>query len=206
MNPVKNDLIYFITQGKTTDQNCAEKRVSVLDLIKVAVETKIPLVQIREKQLSARNVFELASEAAKIAKNSDTKILVNDRADIAIAAKADGVHLTANSISVREIRRSFPKNLIVGASVHSLEEADDAKRFGADFAVFGPVFQTPGKGVPKGVNALHEICERLKPFPIIGIGGVDESNYREILRIANGFAAIRFLNSAENLRKLRQDE
>lgn len=198
---MKNDLIYLITGGETTDLNFHENRSQILNLIKIAVETKIDLIQIREKKLSARNVFELASEAAKLAKNSGTKILVNDRADIALTAKADGVHLTANSLSASTIRRNFPKDFTIGASTHSIEKTEEAKRQGADFAVFGPVFQTPGKSAPKGLDALRKTCEKLKPFPVIAIGGIDETNYRDVLQIAGGFAAIRFLNDVENLRK-----
>jgi thiamine-phosphate pyrophosphorylase len=199
---VKNDLIYLITRGETTDRNFHEKRSQILNLIKIAIETKIDLIQIREKKLSARNVFKLASEAAKLAKNSGTKILVNDRADIALAAKADGVHLTANSLSASTIRRNFPKDFTIGVSTHSIEKTEEAKREGADFAVFGPVFQTPGKGEPKGLEPLRKVSEKLKPFPVIAIGGIDETNCREVLQIAGGFAAIRFLNDTENLRKI----
>jgi thiamine-phosphate pyrophosphorylase len=199
---VKNDLIYLITGGETTDRNFHEKRSQILNLIKIAVETKIDLIQIREKKLSARNVFELVSEAAKLAKNSGTKILVNDRADIALAAKADGVHLAANSLSASTIRRNFPKDFTIGVSAHTIETAEEAKRQDADFAVFGPVFQTPGKGAPKGLEVLRKVSEKLKPFPVIAIGGIDETNYREVLQIADGFAAIRFLNDAENFKNL----
>lgn len=198
---MKSDLIYLITEGLSTDQNFSERKAQILELIKVAVETEIPLIQIREKKLSAKNVFKLASEAVQIAKNSTTKILVNDRADIALAAKADGVHLPAHSLSVAVIRRNFPKNFMIGASVHTIDEAEYAKRQGADFAVFGPIFQTPGKGEPKGLNALRDVSEKLKPFPILAIGGIDETNYISVLKSgASGFAAIRFLNDPKNLR------
>jgi thiamine-phosphate pyrophosphorylase len=196
--------IYLITEGLSTDENFPERKAQILDLIKGAIETKISLIQIREKQLSARNVFELTSEAAKLAKNSNTKILVNDRADIALAANADGVHLTANSLSAETIRRNFPKDFLIGVSTHSIEKTEEAKRQGANFAVFGPVFRTPGKGEPKGLEELREICEKVKPFPVIPIGGIDETNYREALEIAGGFAAIRFLNDLENLRKIKE--
>lgn len=196
-------MIYLITDGKASKQNFSEKRIQILDLVKAAVEAEISLVQIREKQLSARKVFELASEAAELAKNSNTKILVNDRADIALAAKADGVQLTENSLSASIIRRNFPKDFMIGVSTHSMEKTEEAKRDGADFALFGPIFETPGKGEPKGLKELRAICEKVKPFPVVAIGGIDETNYREVLQIADGFAAIRFLNNVGNLHKLK---
>lgn len=199
---MKNDLplIYLITGGDANEQNFNEKRPQILNLVKAAVETRISLIQIREKNLSARNVFNLAREVVKIAENSNTKILVNDRADIALAAKADGVHLTANSLSAEIIRRHFPKDFIIGVSAHTIEKAEQAKRKGANFATFSPIFASPNKGEPKGLDALREVCERLKPFPIIALGGIDETNYEVVLGAgAGGFAAIRFLNDIERL-------
>ena len=194
-------LIYLITDGEMTAQNFAEKSAETLNLITKAIEAKISLIQIREKQISAKLVFELALQAAKITKNSDTKLLINDRADIALAANADGVHLMANSLSAKVIRKHFPKDFIIGISTHSLEKANEAKENGADFATFSPIFYSPNKGKPVGLEALREVCTKLKPFPIIALGGIDETNYREVLQIANGFAAIRFLKDVENLHK-----
>jgi thiamine-phosphate pyrophosphorylase len=205
--PTEAPLIYLITKGETTDQNFTEKKTAILNLIKIACQTKISLIQIREKHLSARFVFELAGEAVKIARGTKTKILINDRADIALAAKADGVHLTSGSLSAETIRRAFaPKNFIIGVSAHSIEDAENAKHQSADFAAFSPIFPSPGKGNLRGIERLKTICEQLKPFPIIALGGVDETNRREVLEAgASGFAAIRFLNDEENLIKLAAD-
>jgi thiamine-phosphate pyrophosphorylase len=197
---VANPLIYLITDGETTADNFAEKKSRILEIITISVENNIPLIQIREKNIPARLVFELVREAAKITRNSRTKILVNDRADIALAAEADGVHLTSHSISAEIIRRNFPKDFIIGVSTHTFETAETSKQNGADFITFSPIFETPGKGQPQGVGKLHEICERLKPFPVIALGGINETNYKSVLENgASGFAAIRFLNNAKNL-------
>jgi thiamine-phosphate pyrophosphorylase len=199
-------LIYLITRGEATAENFSEKSAEILKLIKVAVESKINLIQIREKKLPARLTFELALGAAKITRDSQTKLLVNDRADIALAAKADGVHLTSASIPTEIIRQNFPRNFIIGVSTHSINEAVRAKEKGADFVTFSPIFQTPSKtkyGEPQGLEKLREVCQRLKNFPVVALGGIDESNYPEVLKKgASGFAAIRFLNEPENLRKL----
>lgn len=202
--PSEAPLVYLITNGETTDQNFSEKKTTILNLIKIACQTKISLVQIREKHLSARFVFELAREAVQIARDTETKILINDRADIALAAKADGVHLTSTSLSVQTIRRAFaPKDFIVGVSAHSIEDAENAKKQSADFATFSPIFPSPGKGNSRGIEELKLVCERLKPFPIIALGGIDETNWRGVIEAgASGFAAIRFLNEKENLIKL----
>lgn len=202
-------LIYLITEGAATARNFPEKKREILELIEFAVSLKIHLIQIREKALPARLVFELASEAAEIARKSKTKILVNDRADIALAAKADGVHLTSRSIPTGIIRRSFPENFTIGVSAHSFEEAKEAQTGGADFVTFSPVFATPSKeeyGKPHGLEKMRGVCDTLKPFPVIALGGIDETNFREVLENgARGFAAIRFLNNAENLRILKTE-
>lgn len=191
-------IIYLITEGKLTAENFDENKQKILDLIRSAIENNISIIQIREKKLSAKLVFELTSEAVKITKNSQTKLLVNDRADIASAAKADGVHLTENSLSTEITRRNFPSNFLIGVSTHSVESAKIAKDQGADFITFSPIFASPGKSAPKGLEKLKEICGMLKPFPVIALGGIDETNFREVLRIADGFAAIRFLNDEKN--------
>lgn len=195
-------LIYLITEGAATADNFSAQKKRILEKIRYAVETEISLVQIREKLLTAKLVFQLTREAAGITNNSNTKLLVNDRADIAAAANADGVHLTENSISAAIIRRRFGENFVIGVSTHTIEKAKLAKNDGADFVTFSPVFDSPNKGKPQGLEKLREICEKLKPFPVLALGGINETNYRRVLTNgASGFAAIRFFNNRENLRK-----
>jgi len=199
-------LIYLITDGEMTAQNFLRRKLQTLELIKIASQNNISLVQIREKKLPARFVFEFASEAAETTRNTGTKLLVNDRADIALAANADGVHLTARSLSANTIRRAFPENFIIGVSAHTIEEAENAKKQRANFVTFSPIFSTPNKGEPRAVENLREVCEKLKPFPVVALGGINAGNFSEVLDAgASGFAAIRFLNNAENIRKLLID-
>lgn len=196
----RRKLIYLITKGDATADNFHEKQHEILEIIKKAVEAEISLVQIREKKLSTKLLFELAAKAAQITKNSETKLLINDRADVALAAKADGVHLTERSLSAQIVRANFPTDFIIGVSVHTLEKALEVKAQGADFVTFSPIFHSPNKGEPVGLETLREVCEALKGFPVIALGGINETNYKEVLEIADGFAAIRFLNDADNLR------
>ena len=196
-------LIYLITGGDATAGDFAEKKPQILKLIETAVQAKISLIQIREKQLSARLVFELVSEAAALTRNTRTKLLVNDRADIALAANADGVHLTSRSLTADVIKQNFPKSFVVGVSAHSIEAVENAEERGADFATFSPIFFSPDKGKPQNIEKLREVCERLKPFPVIALGGIDATNFAEVLKAgASGFAAIRFLNDEKSLRSL----
>lgn len=196
-------IVYLITEGNLTAENFVENKKRFFSLIAAAAENEISLVQIREKKIPARLLFELTVEAVKITKNSKTKLLVNDRADIAVAAKADGVHLTENSVAPAIIRRAFSSEFIVGVSAHSAETAEKAKKQSADFVTFSPIFASPNKGEPKGLEKMSQVCEELKPFPIIALGGIDETNYKTVLKSgASGFAAIRFLNDFENLKML----
>ena len=199
-------IIYLITKGEATDSNFEDERREILDIVRVAVEEKVSLIQIREKRLSARLLFELTVSVVELTGGSATRVLVNDRADIALAAKADGVHLAANSLPVAAIRRSFPENFLVGVSTHTLEEVVEASEQGADLAIFGPVFETPGKGEPQGLAVLSGVCEKLRPFPVIGLGGIDETNYASVLNAgASGIAAIRSLNDPESMRSIARE-
>ncbi len=190
-------LIYLITDGTLTNDNYEKHALETLRLIELAVNAGVSLIQIREKNLSARLLFELTLRAVSISRNTRAKILVNDRADVAYVAGADGVHLTEKSLAVDDVRKSFPDLELIGVSVHLLEGVKNAERNGADFAVFGPVFGSPGKGEPVGVERLKEICVAVEPFPVLALGGIDASNYGKALKAgAKGFAAIRFLNDA----------
>ena len=199
----KKPLIYLITDGALTPENFREKSSATLKIIEKAVLGEIPLIQIREKRLLAGQVFELVSKAARLTKNSNTRLLVNDRADIALAAAADGVHLPANSLPAQIIRRNFGADFIIGVSAHSAEEVGRARLAKADFATFGPVFATASKaryGAPQGVAKLRAVAATHPDFPVIALGGIDENNFAEALRAgAKGIAAIRFLNDAEKL-------
>ena len=139
-------------------------------------------------------------------KGSATRLLVNDRADIALAAGADGVHLAATSLSASVIRRNFPKNFLIGVSTHSLAEAQAAQDNGADFAVFGPVFDTPSKrayGQPLGLDKLREAAQSLRKIPLLAIGGITLENLDNTLRAGTkGIAAIRLFNNTATLASL----
>lgn len=164
---------------------------------------RVSLIQLREKNLSARALYELTRRAAKLTRQSSSRLLVNDRADIASAAGADGVHLTSRSLETEVVRRSFGDEFLIGVSTHTLVEARAARDQGADFAVFGPVFETPSKTAPGstvGVDTLRAVALALNPFLLIALGGVTRDNASLALRAgASGVAAIRALGDPEHL-------
>lgn len=177
--------------------------------MQAAVVAQIDLVQIREKNLTASVLYQLASSAAGITRGSATKLLINDRSDIAAAAGADGVHLTTSSLPTTVVRQTFGGDFLIGVSTHSLEEAKLAHQGGADFAVFGPLFETASKkefGEPPGLSALSGVCSELSPFPILALGGVMMRNVAECIRAgAQGVAAIRMLQQPDPLAEVAEE-
>jgi thiamine-phosphate pyrophosphorylase len=165
-----------------------------LRFVRAAVEAEVVLLQIREKFLPARVLYELATRAAEITRDSKTRLLVNDRADIARAAGADGVHLTASSLPADVVRRTFGAEFLIGVSTHSLDEARAARDGGADFVVFGPVFETESKrgfGAPQGLDKLRQVVDELRGFPVLAIGGISLENAGACFDAgASGIAAI----------------
>ena len=148
-------------------------------------------------------LYELTRRAAAAVKNSSTRLLVNDRLDIALAAGAHGVQLTSQSLPTRVVRDAAPPDFLVGVSTHSLEQADAAKSGGADFILFGPVFHTESKrgfGDPQGVSKLAQVASKLPGLPVIAIGGITIGNVRQCFSNgAAGIAAIRLLAEPDTL-------
>jgi thiamine-phosphate pyrophosphorylase len=152
-----------------------------------------------------RVLAELTERAAGLTRPTPTRLLVNDRADIARAAGADGVHLTTRSLEASAVRRAFGPDFLIGVSAHTPAEARAARAGGADFAVFGPVFDTPSKralGRPVGLEGLRGVALALAPFPLFAIGGVTRENAPQVIRAgARGVAAIRLFADADSLRE-----
>jgi len=196
-------IVYPITSGQATPDD-----PQFLRLVRAAVDAEVPLFQIREKSLSGRVLFELGARAAEITRGSTTRLLVNDRSDIARAAGADGVHLTTRSLPVEVVRKTCGAEFLIGVSTHSLEEARVAQAGGADFVVFGPVFETESKrayGAPQGLEKLSQVSHALGEFPVVAIGGITLENVGACFEAgARGVAAIRLLNDADNMASIVQ--
>jgi thiamine-phosphate pyrophosphorylase len=174
-------------------------------VVRAAVAATIELVQIREKNLSASVLYQLSTSAAAITRGSATKLLVNDRSDIAFAAGADGVHLTTRSLPADVVRKSCGDKFLIGVSTHSLTEATVARDNRADFVVFGPIFETASKsqreyGKPVGLRTLAQVAAEVSPFPVLALGGLELSKVAECIQSgAAGVAAIRMFSDPERL-------
>jgi thiamine-phosphate pyrophosphorylase len=140
-------------------------------------------VQLREKDLEARALFELAVVLKRICSRFGAPLIVNDRVDVAIAAGADGVHLSSTSYAVIDARALLGSSRLIGVSTHNLEEATAAAANRADFAVFGPVYDPLSKGTygpAKGLTALAQAVAVAKRMPLYALGGINESRAAEI--------------------------
>ena len=140
-------------------------------------------VQLREKDLSARQQLELAVQLRTLTREHDARLLINERIDIALTVGADGVQVGAGSLPVTEVRRLLGPELLIGYSAHTLGEALQAERDGADFVTFGPVYRTPSKlkyGEPVGVAQLAEVVSSLG-IPVFALGGVKEASIPAVM-------------------------
>jgi thiamine-phosphate pyrophosphorylase len=149
-----------------------------------------PAIQLRERDLSARELVTLASEVQALTASYGSQLLINDRIDIALALEGVGVHLRSNSLPVSVARQMLGTQRLLGISVHSVEEAVQGESQGADYIVLGPIYETPTKqmfGPPLGIRTLEKAC-RLVHIPIVGIGGVTAARARE-MRHAGAFGA-----------------
>lgn len=202
-------LTYLITAGRLPpDANINHTNplvASLLELITAAVRAEISFIQLREKALSARALYLLTHHAAAIVRDSSTKLLVNDRPDIAHSGGAHGVHLTTHSLDAHVVRRTFGANFLIGVSTHTLAEASAARDGGADFATFSPVFPTASKRIynlpPVSIEALRVACRELDSFPILALGGIETTTHALACLDAgaSGIAAIRLFDDATTI-------
>ncbi|MGH9452288.1 MAG: thiamine phosphate synthase [Terriglobia bacterium] len=167
-----------------------------------AVDAGIDLIQIRAKGFDARGIVHLAEVAVARARGTGSRVVINDRMDVALATGAAGVHLGNHSMPAATVRAIAPPNLLVGVSCHSLDEAGDAESAGADYILLGPVFETPSKaayGPPLGLEQLSKIAACVST-PILALGGITLERVKACLKAgATGIAAIRLFEDAPSL-------
>lgn len=152
--------------------------------VEQALDGGIRAVMLREKDLPGRELFRLAERLRILTRRFGARLLVNDRADVALATGADGAHLGVSSIPVAEARRILGDGALLGCSTHSLGELRKAVSGGVDYVTFGPVYPTASKaayGPPVGIEALSRAC-RESPVPVFALGGVGPAQVGETLR------------------------
>jgi len=175
----------------------------LLPRVLAAVRAGVDVVQIREKDLATRPLLDLVLSVAEEARRLDTtKVVVNDRLDVALAAGTAGVHLGAHSLPAGLVRSIVPAGFLVGVSCHSLEEALGTEEAGADYILFGPIFETPSKlsyGPPLGIEKLRKVASQVR-LPILALGGITVERIRPCLEAgATGIAGIRIFQDCPSI-------
>lgn len=164
-------------------------------VVEAALAGGVRAVQLREKDLTPRELLVIARTMRELTGRYGAKLIINDRADIALAAGADGVHLGEASIPAAAARRILGPDRLIGVSCHNTEGALAAETSGADFITFGPVYPTPSKatyGPPVGVERLSETAELLR-IPVFALGGIKRENTSEVM--ATGAAGVALISA-----------
>lgn len=189
--------LYLITDRKLFSDNNV-----FYYAIEKALNAGIKSIQLREKDLPTMELLDMAYKLKSLTSQYSAKLFINDRFDIALCVNAEGVHLGQSSIPAAAVKKIAKEDMLIGVSTHSLKEAVLAQKEGADFITFGPIYHTPSKlkyGDPVGLNALKDIRKSIS-IPILGIGGIDHDNVREVIDAgADGVAMIRGILSDKNI-------
>lgn len=184
-----------------TDRHQTKGR-PLVPLLKRVLSVAAPAIQLRERDLPVRELVALAREVRGLTDSGGSQLLINDRVDIALALDGVGVHLRSNSLPVSVARQLLGADRLLGVSVHGVEEAVQAESQGADYVIFGPIYETPSKqafGPPLGLHSLEQVC-RLVRIPIIGIGGVTAARVGEMRQAgAFGVAVITAILGADDV-------
>lgn len=184
-----------------TDARLAQPR-SIESVVRSALEAGAPAVQLRDKKATARDLFEQAVKLRDLTAAFGATLFINDRMDVALAARADGVHLGPDDMPLAAARRAAPASFLIGWSTDDPEEARSAAAQGADYIGCGAVFGTASKDVAGeqiGVAGLSRVVAATG-LPVVGIGGVDVANVPEVARAgAAGAAVISAVMSADNV-------
>ena len=198
--------LYYITDRRQFPGDAQEQEQRLLAKIAECAVAGVEYIQLREKDLETRALEELAHKAMAALGDSRTKLLINSRTDVALACGAHGVHLPANDLAASEVRAIFARagksDAVIGVSTHSASEVALAEAHGADFAVFGPVFEKNRSTNPEGLEQLRRICHRTEAaqaaMPVWALGGITLENARQCAEAgAAGIAAIRLFQQGD---------
>jgi len=171
----RNNPLYLITDTSIAG-------LSHLQILRKAISAGVKTVQLRDKGMTKRKLYSEAVMVRKLTLKHKVKFIVNDYIDIAMAVRADGIHLGQDDMPIKEARRIVGEKMIIGISTHNLSQAKKAQDEGADYIGFGPMFSTSTKdaGRPKGMRSLKNICSKIR-IPVVAIGGISYENINDIM-------------------------
>ena len=168
-------------------------------VVEEALRGGVRAVQLREKDLTTKELYETAYELRRLTSRYGAKLFINDRVDVALAVDADGVHIGGSSLPIYKVRRLLGEKKLIGVSCHNQVQAITAQEMGADFITFGPVYFTPSKasyGDPVGLGMLQTITDMLQ-IPVFALGGIKQENCHEVVGCGvRGIALISAIMSA----------
>ncbi len=186
LNALAGTRLYPITDRRLSGLSHAEQ-VSQLS------EAGAALIQLREKGFSAREFYSEAEQALRVARTRGIKIIINDRVDIALALKADGVHLGQEDVPPEAARRLLGPNAIIGFSTHNLEQARQAAKMPLDYVAIGPIFATATKENADssiGIEGLQLARRAVGRLPVVAIGGITFANSLDVLAAGSHAVAV----------------
>ena len=183
-----------------TDRGLARGR-STVEVVKAAVSGGVTCIQLREKDCSTLEFIEQARAIKNFLEEREVPLIINDRLDVALAVGADGVHLGQKDMPLEMSRKIAGSSMLIGISAESVQDAIEAENGGADYLGVSPIYATPTKtdtAPPLGIQGLREIKNRVK-IPLVGIGGLNNSNAAEVIRNgADGVAVVSAIVAAED--------
>lgn len=191
--------LYLITDRKLFNTQC-----SMYFTIETVLDAGIKCIQLREKDLSTKELLDMAIWMRELTSKYGAKLFINGRVDVALAVKADGVHLGQRSIPPHAVRDISGDKLLIGVSTHGIDEAIKAGKDGADFITLGPIYETPSKlryGKPIGTDIIRKVKSRVS-IPVFAIGGINLDRVKEVKKAgADGIALISAILTAKNIKE-----
>jgi len=179
-----------------TDRTAVPPPLTLLDCAARQLVAGVEMIQLRERDLEARELLTLAKAMKALPNPTGTRILINDRIDVALASGADGVHLRGHAIPPARIRALVPLDFLIGVSCHSVDEVRCAEGEGASFVVLAPIYTTAGKGSALGLGPLKRAAQSVR-IPVLALGGVTAARIPECLQA--GAAGIAGISLFQNL-------
>jgi len=209
---VKRDELIDFKLYLITDRKLVTRHLSLVTAVEEALKGGVKALQLREKDLGTRELLDMAYKMRELTDKYGAKLFINDRVDIALSVEADGVHLGQKSIPPHAVRKAVnasrithhASRFLIGVSAHSIEEAKQAEKEGADFITLGPVYKTPSKlkyGQPLGVDIIRKTKAEIS-IPVFAIGGLKQDRIKEVMDAgADGIALISGILGAENIKE-----